>query len=399
MSRYYIEYPIPIRCGLKCRYCFHAEKWELEAAGKADSKYTETCPFTVDDFIKWRDKHLSDGTEFIYELHGGEMSFESNHGLVFELLTKLDGKFQLQTNGLGDYSFYEELTKYKDKIDRIGFTYHRQILKDGILPLEPISNVPYLFINNVDLIHGRGIKTYVKELLFLEDKSAILKHKKYWWDRDVEFRIQDFKGYRGRDFSTMITYTAEDWALIDSEYRHESNTCSCRDGYKQILIRGYDIFAGDVINCWNDPTVTGNILNDTYTPYQQVNILNNGERDVAVQKKVYRGSYPYDFWHPDIEKEFKSLSKGQLNNTIYQEVIMKARLQERLNGLNVNQQNVNAEALQLQQVIRDCEKRLTELNTEGIRFAAQAEILSEVIQMANSQETAEPVAVEAVGAV
>jgi len=392
MSRYYIEYPIPIRCGLKCRYCFHAEKWELEAAGKADSKYAEVCPFTPQQYVAWRNKYLSDGTEFLCELHGGEISYSSNQNIVLDVIDTLDKElFQLQTNGTGDSDFYRELILRKDKINRIGFTYHRQMLTDVTL----IER----FVDNVTIVHESGIKTYVKELLFPDQKDTILKHKRYWEERGVEFRLQDFKGYRGRDFSTMITYTAEDWALIDSEYRHESNTCSCRDGYKQILIRGYDIFAGDVLACWNDPTVIGSIPKDTYTPYQQVNILQNGERDVAVQKKVYRGSYPYDFWHPNIEAEgFKNLDKNQITDAKNKEVIMLARYQEMSDALTQNQQNINAEVLQVRHLIQGGEARLRELEAEGIRLAGKAEMLNEVISM-NRQETADPVAVEAVRAV
>jgi len=387
--KYFLEIPLKIKCNLKCGYCFSAEAWELEKDNKYHTKYSDTCPFTVDQLIAWRDKHLSDGTEFLYELHGGEMSHEENQELVLELLTKLDGKFQLQTNGLGDFTFYEEVIKYKDKIDRIGFTYHRKVLKDGTLPIESISGVPYRFINNVELVNHSGIKTYVKELLFLDEKTAILKHKKYWKDRNVEFRIQDFKGYRGRDSTEMNKYTSADWNLIYPEYKHEGKTCHCREGYKQILIRGYDCFAGGVLGCWNDPTEIGNIIKDTYTGYGQVNILENGERDVSVEKKVYRGSYPYDFWHPNIENEFKSLSKDQLNDPLFKEVIMKARLQERLNELNANRQNVNSEAVQLQQLIANCEARLKELSNEDVRLAAKTEMLTEVIQTTESEAVPE----------
>lgn len=375
--KYYIEYPIPIRCGLKCPYCFHAEKWELEAAGKADTKYTETCPFTVDDFIAWRDKHLSDGTEFLYELQGGEMSYASNHEAVFEILDKIDGKFQLQSNGMGDTAFYRELLQRRHKIDRIGFTFHRFAVLSGEKYID--SERRMRFESNVLLFHELGIPVYVKELLFLDSKDDILRNKRNWEDQGVEFRIQDFKGYRGRDSGELLKYTADDWALIYPEYRHDGKTCHCREGYKQILIRGYDCFAGDVVACWNDLTVIGNIPKDTYTGYERVNILPNGGKDVAVQKKLYRGSYPYDFWRPGIEEEYKSLSKDQLNNPLYKEVIMVARYQERLDELNQNRQNVNREAVELQQLVQNCERRLKELNTEDVRLAAKAELLQELI--------------------
>jgi len=75
-----------------------------------------------------------------------------------------------------------------------------------------------------------------------------------------------------------------------------------------------------------------------------------------------------------------------------------ARYQEMSDALTRNQQNVNAEVLQIRNLIQNCETRLRELETEGVRLAGKAEMLNEVISM-NRQETAEPVAVEAVGAV
>jgi hypothetical protein len=294
MANYYIEYPIPIKCGLKCSYCFH-EAFEMEKAGTRNNKYPEKCPFTIEQFLSWRDKHLSDGEEFLYELHGGEMSHPESHKIVFEILDKLDkGKFQLQTNGLGDLLFYKKLIKYKNKIDRIGLTFHRKELSDK----QRIA-----FNYRVKFLKDNGINCYVKELLFPELKSESLVFKEFWERLGVPFRFQDFKGYRGRDGSDIRSqYTEEDYRMLDSEYCHMEHNCTCRKGYKQVLIRGYDIFAGDVLACWDDPCVVGNIMEDWYDGNYTVNKHPTLSRDVTGVKKIYRGGYPRDLWYKGIEQ-------------------------------------------------------------------------------------------------
>ncbi|MDR3012547.1 MAG: hypothetical protein LBU70_04980 [Chitinispirillales bacterium] len=301
ISKYYIEYPIPIRCDLRCGYCFHGEAWELDAAGKFEDKYTHTCPFTPRQFMKWRDKHLADGTDFIYELHGGEPS--CSHGVVLEILDTIDkGKFQLQTHGLGDAEFYEALIKRKDKIDRIGFTYHRKALKGN-------GAVDAKFANNVLSVDRAGIPVYVKELLHPDLKDVILKNKTFWKSMGVEFRIQDFKGRRGCE---PIPNTPEDYALIHHEYKHYGSQCACREGRKQVLIRGYDIFAGDVLACWNDPVVVGSVIDDWYNGAYVINRAIDGAIEVTGVGKAYRGSYPGDVWTPENEKSFGNFNKTQL---------------------------------------------------------------------------------------
>jgi len=298
--KYYIEYPIPIKCNLHCYYCFHQEKWELDKAGETSNKYSETCAFTPLQFMAWRDKHLSDGESFLYELQGGELSCAPD--VVFEIMDTLDkGKFQIQTNGTGSTDFYRRLITYKDKIDRIGFTYHRDCI-----PADELTAFNEAFERNVRTVKDAGIKVYVKELLLLKHKAAILVNKAYWEHNGVEFRIQDFKGYKGRTPETdLLKYTQGDWDLIYREYRHPNGRCCCRDGYKSILIRGYDIFRGDVIACWNDPTVIGNIVEDWYTPYSHTEIK-DGDLEVKGVVKKYRGNYDRDIWSPEQEKIYGS---------------------------------------------------------------------------------------------
>lgn len=294
--KYYIEYPIPIVCGLKCPYCFHAEAWEGEHDGTRYDKYPLVCPFTPQQFLTWRDRHLTNATEFLYELHGGEPSDSRCQPAVFEAIDTFDkGKFQIQSNGLGTTEFYSELIKRNNKINRIGFTFHRAVIGAK-------KELVDRFVSNVLSMQDCGIQIYVKELLVVEHRAAILENKETWEGRGVEFRIQEFKGYKGRDGYPLSQYTADDWKLVYPEYCHNKDNCQCRIGYKQVLIRGYDIFAGDVIACWNDPTVVGNIVEDWYDGGY---IVNTGDylagRDVQGVKKLYRGGWPRDIWVAGVE--------------------------------------------------------------------------------------------------
>jgi len=278
----YLEIPIPIECSLKCDYCFHTEKWRLEndAPDKVSEKYRSECPFTLAQFKAWRDEHLKDASEFLVELHGGEMSHPKCQPIVLDILDDLGkSKFQLQTNGLGDVNFYKEVIKRKDVIDRIGFTYHRK----SIEALRKKDDAICAFTDAVMLFKEAGFKIYVKEILFPQYKDKILKHKKYWEGHKVEFRIQDFKPLNGRDKAPY--YSPEDIALIHPEYYHAGPGCACRVGHKNVIIRGYDWFAGDVIACWQDPTPVGNITDNWYNPNYVVTKKMTGELKVVVGSK------------------------------------------------------------------------------------------------------------------
>jgi len=289
---------------LKCDYCFHCEAFELEKQGKFSDKYSDTCAFTPEQYMRWRDKHLADGTEFLCELHGGEISHPANTDLALQIIDTLHKeRFQIQTNGLGCLCFYKKLIERKAKIDRIGFTFHRDAIGKNPAQIEK-------FINNVNFVKNAGVTVYVKELLIPQNKAAILHNKDFWESKGVEFRIQDMKGYRGGEADT-INYTKADLDLIHSEYKHFESICACRKDYKNVLIRGYDIFAGDVIACWNDPTVIGSIVVDWYNPNYKINRDENGV-NVSGVEKLYRGTYPRDMWSPEIEKIYPNLTKSQL---------------------------------------------------------------------------------------
>jgi hypothetical protein len=300
--KYYIEYPIPIQCNLRCHYCFHQQLWRHNER-YPNNQYGGKCAFTVEQYKAWRDKHLADGTEFLCDLHGGEMSFGDNREVTLRTIDALDKeRFQLQTNGTGDRDFYRALVDRKGKIDRIGFTYHR-----GIIGGSDVEK----FYNNVLFMRDNGITVYVKELLLLDNKAEILNNKAYWESRGVEFRIQDFKGDGGLYANERVKYKPEDWALIHPEYCHYGKSCQCREGYRQVLIRGYDTMGGDVLACWQDHRVVGNIVEDWYEPARGVDIDNAAPRGRTVDGAgEYRSDYLRDVEISDLEyKHYKSNRK------------------------------------------------------------------------------------------
>ena len=250
---YFVQYPGYVECGLKCPYCFHKEAWDLEKEGKKNTKYKDQIPFTFEDYQRWRDKFLPDATKFLMEIHSGEISYGKNKEHCLSIIDKADKEtFQLQTNGMGSKSFYEELIKRKNKIDRIGFTFHRKVIMEN----KNKDKLAERFIQNVFLIAKSGIKVIVKELLILSLKSKILESKAFWENIGIEFRIQDFRDNGGFD---PQPYTPEELSLIHPEYLHGRENCSCRVGYKNVIIRGCDIFGGNVLACWHDPCIIGHI--------------------------------------------------------------------------------------------------------------------------------------------
>lgn len=337
--KYFVQYPLQIECGLKCPYCFHIERWIEERDGVKSDKYKEKTPFTFEDYKKWRDKHLSDGTEFLTELHSGEISYGGNQELAISIIDSSDKEmFQLQTNGLGSPDFYEELTQRKAKIDRIGFTFHRKPISEwekqhnpkssncAICPLpfcykkytfpasyQEVDHCPLelerLFRMNVMQCHNAGMKVIVKELLIPELKTEILKNKEYWESQKVEFRIQDFRLDNGFD---PLAYTSEEVALIHSEYLHGRQNCSCREGYKNVILRGCDCYSGDVLACWHDQAKIGSIVEDTYNPNYTVGYTKFGGIEVSTPgvKKRYHGGFYKDLWTPEIAKKFPYREKS-----------------------------------------------------------------------------------------
>jgi len=372
-QKIYVEYPIGKECGLRCDYCFHQPLWEYEARYPND-KYSDKCAFTFAQYKAWRDKHFPNA-EILMELHGGEMSFGNNAQLVLDIIDSADKeRFQLQTNGLGDAEFYRELVKRKDKIDRIGFTYHRKAMMknfrlftcggygDGVEFIPAVCDKS--FFSNVMTIKESGIKVYVKELLFLDSKDKILENKLYWESRGIEFRIQDFKGAGGLYATESAKYTEADWALVHPEYKHTGEHCHCREGYKQIIIRGYDQHAGDVIACWQDHKEIGNVIEGWHEPYECV--LNDcamprGKR--VIGKGVYHGDYMHDMKLNELEKKYYPLYQKESKMLAK----LEAKREELVNVLAANEtenakdaQFIEQTIKQAQSMVKDAQKRIAD---------------------------------------
>jgi pyruvate-formate lyase-activating enzyme len=283
--RYYIAYPISFDCNLKCSYCFHAEHHQTNFAMKRT--------FSVDDYKRWRDTHLKDAEEIIVHFHGGEPLLDTTIGTIKALLNSTTmEKADLLTNGIQNIKNYAQLIPYKDRIHRIGFTWHRKV----------IGNVDYLyerFKKNLMLLHNAGINVYAKELLFVEFREEIREAKRYWKSLNIPFKIQDFKGEkRGRDFEEWAKYNALDWYLVDAEYKRGGENCSCFKGYKNVLIRG-GWNDGDILACFEDPVVVGSIQkNEFHSNFQIYKDFKAGHITVLGVDTKYKGTRERDVYDP-----------------------------------------------------------------------------------------------------
>jgi len=291
-KKIFMEVPIPIRCNLKCRKCFHAPAWAAESKGEKEylEKYHEKAVFTPQELVAWRDKFIGDYDEYLVELQGGECSYDwksetpgvpGMYEVVFSLIEELGKngktKFQLQSNGLGNGEFYHKLfIKYGHMIDRIGFTYHRDELTER--SENECKRLNETFNTNVDSVlkliktveempsspTNHHIHFYVKEILFPKYRDELREAKKYWENKGIEYRVQPYRSASGRDgYKNAI----DDRRLLHPEYVHAGETCSCRELYgigTNVIIRGYDYFAGDVLACWHNQLPVGSVTESWY---------------------------------------------------------------------------------------------------------------------------------------
>ena len=285
MPKIFLAYPISFDCNLHCYYCFHEEHFL--------NGYEQKRIFTIPQYITFRDTHLSDATEIIVHFHGGETFMETNVNTICAFLraTTME-KADLLTNGIQDRSNYEKIIQHKDRIHRVGFTFHRKI----------IAGVPSLvkrYEENVLYLHSQGIPVYVKELLFVDLREDIKEAKKYWTDKGISFKVQDFKGCdRGRSHEEFKKYEPEDYLLIDAEYKHGGEYCTCMKGYKSVLIRG-GWMDGSVLACFEDPVIVGSLLDNTYNGnYRVYKDHQKGRMDVTGVPKVYKGTWERDLYTP-----------------------------------------------------------------------------------------------------
>lgn len=293
--KYFIQYPGYLVCNLRCSYCFHNKELITGLSSGGDPVDIGGPNFTVEEYITWRSTHLKDAEEIVIHFHGGEPTMDVNISYIekFFSKTKIE-KVDVLTNGVGPVSSYERLLKLKPQIFRVGFTFHRKVIGDN-----PV--LKSTFVDRVLMLKKAGIPIYVKEMLFLDYKPEIIAHKRFWQMMNVPFKIQDFKGYiKGEDFTELHKYTTNDINLIDSEYFKTGTKCECLPGYRPIMIRG-GWQAGDVLGCWVDPIVVGNIKDNTYNPDYTVELTGDKQKVTGVPQ-IYKGTYEGDRYYDNLKK-------------------------------------------------------------------------------------------------
>lgn len=247
---YYIEYPIGYRCNLKCGYCFHSEQ---HIAG-----VYEEDRFTVADYIRWRDKNIMPAPIVVHP-SCGEPFFEGNLAKTQELFDGTDvERFDVLTNGVCDQKNYAVVEKHRMRINRIGMTYHRSIIGGN-------AELRNTFNENLDMLVDLDIPVYVKELLIPELYDEIAEDVQSWRMLGASVKVQDFKGWnKGISKHEGLAYSRKHIDMISPEYLHFGPTCQCgAEGSTNILIRG-GWRSGDVVACWEDPTIVGNIQDGWY---------------------------------------------------------------------------------------------------------------------------------------
>ena len=276
--KYYIEFPILPDCNLKCSYCFHRLHHRAVAPEKCDKPWFECHrtfqrKFNLKDYIKFRDTHLKDASEIILHFAGGEPFIRSNLNAIKSIMSTCDKeKFDILSNGLHNGDKYLWLENYKDRIDRIGLTFHRKIIKDSTF-------MKKRFIHNVLLLKHLGLNVYVKEILWPEFKEEIANDKKFLESKGVSVKIQDAKtGHLEED---SVKYDLTCLQMISPEYnKAKLKSCTCKKGYKSFCIIGFEENSGDVVACWHDQKIIGNIQKNEFNPSYSVCINPNGSKSV-----------------------------------------------------------------------------------------------------------------------
>ena len=128
MAKYYIAWPILFDCNLRCSYCFHHERFY--------SNYTKHQSFTIEQYKTFRDTHLVNAEDIIMHFHGGEPFLDTNINTICTVI-RMTGKerFDFLTNGLQSKKNYARIIPYKNRIHRVGFTFHRRMM--GHIPKIP----------------------------------------------------------------------------------------------------------------------------------------------------------------------------------------------------------------------------------------------------------------------
>lgn len=166
-----------------------------------------------------------------------------------------------------------------------------------------IAHIPSLvkmYEDNVLFLHEQGFPVYVKELLLTCYREDIQKYKRKWRDLGVPFNIQDFKGFdRGKDSKEFKAYNALDLLSIDSEYKKGGTYCTCKKGYKTILIGGHTL-GGKVFGCFEDMVIVGDIKKNEYNPNYRVKMLSEPD---ALGSNVEVVGVPKEYYYDKVFRE------------------------------------------------------------------------------------------------
>lgn len=280
--KYFVAYPLLFDCNLRCSYCFHKVHFE--------SNFVEKQKFTLNDWVRFRDTHLNDADEILVHFHGGEPFLPQSTNMMRAFLKKCSPieRIDILTNGLQDQEQYAAILPWKHLIHRIGFTFHRKVIGNS-------KSMVKKFEDNVLFMHRQGVPVYVKELLVSSMRDKILENRRKWQSLDIGFSIQDFKGEdRGVSKEEYENYTALDVLYIDAEYKHGGDFCTCRKGYKNVLIRG-GWQSGDVLACFEDPVVVGNLQENTFNPNFTIKKdYSEGRMRIEGVPEIYRGDVNRD---------------------------------------------------------------------------------------------------------
>ncbi len=284
--KYRIEMPLTKECFLRCRYCFHSDYFNNRGIYENSKRYP--LGFSLEEFERWRNKFLKNASEILVSFHSGETFTNDNTQLMEDfILFNLNSIqiYEFLSNGLSPIeNYYKILQQYKSKIRRIGFTYHRTVLSD---------KQKEQFEETILEVQKIGVPLYIKELLITEYREEIKQNIRYWKEKGIEVKVQDFKGYnKGKDYTEYAKYTADDLNLIDPEYRHPLNKfCECLEGYKNVLIFGYDNYSngGNITGCWNDQKIVGNIKEMWFNPNYSVT-RKKGKRCIVGVPEIYLGN-------------------------------------------------------------------------------------------------------------
>jgi hypothetical protein len=264
---YYIGYPIYIACDLQCNYCFYKNNnFATGDIGKIG--------ITVNEYKAFRNTHLQDAESILVEFCGGETFHSMNIPVIENFLDNTtDEQIDILTNGIQPEQVYLDfINKYKSRIFRMGFSHHRTMLS---------GMQEELFQKNVKAVANTGVNVYVKEILMPGTDTDFSR------DDNISVLVQDFKGYFDKHFNNFNRpkWSYEKDLLVSGEYKKTVFCeCTCKPNRKNILITS-KWNDGDIIACWNDQVVVGNIKDNAYNKDYSVVTLIDSTKVICAEQK------------------------------------------------------------------------------------------------------------------